>query len=115
MSSAGAGGLCYYQDPGQHQEVLKHLRLPSADQLHEDADFQFPAELSPHPCVTDLDPKKDPWSRKESRRKIEDTAAEDTEEQKVTWANRTSRTLVAAVPQTSMIVAELLSSPTSLC
>lgn len=54
--------------------------------------------------MTDLDPTEDPWSRKESRRKIEDTVAEDA-----------SRTLVAAVPQTSMIVAALFSSPTFLC
>lgn len=68
MSSAGTGGLCYYQDPGQHKEILKHLRLPSAYQLHEDADFQFPAELSPPSravCVTALDPTEDSWSRKQ--------------------------------------------------
>lgn len=62
----------------------------------------------------DLDPTEDSWSRKESSRKLEDTAAEDTEE-KVTSVNRTSRTLVASVPETSMIVAEPLSSPTFLC
>lgn len=45
MSSAGAGGLCYYQVPGQHQKILEHLMFPSTHQLCEELRQQPSAQM----------------------------------------------------------------------
>ncbi len=50
MSSAGVGPLCFLKstvNAAIYQDILEHFMLPSADKLHEDADFIFQQDLAP--------------------------------------------------------------------
>ncbi len=50
MSSAGVGPLCFLKstvNAAIYQEILEHIRLPSADKLYGDADFIFQQNLAP--------------------------------------------------------------------